>query len=121
MSKFSIHPGSSKMYKDLKRYYHQKGMKANVARWAAGCLTCQLVKAKYQLLVELLQSLPMPESKWDMITMDFLMDLPMCDEKDTVWVIVDGLTKQAHFVQVNKSANIDKLVEIYVQEIVRYH
>ncbi|KAG7530314.1 Ribonuclease H-like superfamily, partial [Arabidopsis suecica] len=67
------------------------------------------------------KSLPMPESKWDMITMNFVIDLLMCDKKDIVWVIVDRLTKWAHFVQVNKSANIDKLVEIYVQEIVRYH
>lgn len=121
MSKFSIHPRSTKMYKDLKRYYHWKGMKADVARWVAGFPTCQLVKAEHQVPGGLLQSLPMPEWKWDMITMDFVTGLPMCEEKDSVWVIVDRLTKWAHFVPMNKKDGTEKLAEIYVQQIVHYH
>nr|AAD25146.1 putative retroelement pol polyprotein [Arabidopsis thaliana] len=70
-SKFSIHPGSNKMYRDLKRYYHWVGMKKDVARWVAKCPTCQLVKAEHQVPSGLLQNLPIPEWKWDHITMDF--------------------------------------------------
>ncbi|CAA7043815.1 unnamed protein product [Microthlaspi erraticum] len=59
-SKFSIHPGSTKMYRDLKRYYHWVGMKRDVAKWIAGCQTCQMVKSEHQVPGGLLQSLPIP-------------------------------------------------------------
>ncbi|CAA7030289.1 unnamed protein product [Microthlaspi erraticum] len=70
-SKFSIHP-ATKMYHDLKRYYHWVGMKRDVADWVAKCNTCALVKAEHQVPGGLLQSLPIPEWKWDRITMDFV-------------------------------------------------
>jgi len=60
-SKFSIHPRSNKMYRDLKRYYHWVGMKKEMARLVAKCPTCQLVKAEHQLPSGLLQNLPIPE------------------------------------------------------------
>lgn len=85
-SKFSIHQGVTKMYNDLKRYYHWSGMKKDVAEWVARCPTCQLVKAEHQVLSGLLQSLPMPEWKWDMIMMDFVCGLSTTkDCKDSIW------------------------------------
>ena len=60
-SMFSIHPGATKMYRDLKRYYHWVGMKRDVANSIAECDVCQLVKAEHQLSGALLQSLPIPE------------------------------------------------------------
>ena len=72
-SMFSIHPGATKLYRDLKRYYQWVGMKRDVANWVAECKVCQLVKAKHQVPGDLLQSLPIPEWKWDFITMDFVL------------------------------------------------
>ncbi|CAA7041521.1 unnamed protein product [Microthlaspi erraticum] len=99
-SKFSIHPGSTKMYQDLKRYYHWVVMKRDVAKWIAGCQTCQMVKTEHEVPGGLLQSLPIPEWKWDMITMDFVTGLPACGKLDAIWVIVDRLTKSAHFLAI---------------------
>ena len=62
-SKFSVHPGLNKMYRDLKRYYHWVRMKNDVAEWVAKCPTCQLVKAEHQVTGGMLQSLPIPEWK----------------------------------------------------------
>jgi hypothetical protein len=71
-SRFSIHPGSTKMYKDLRRMYWWKGMKREVAEYVARCYTCQQVKAGHQRPAGPLLLLPVAEWKWDDITMDFL-------------------------------------------------
>ncbi|XP_010418804.1 PREDICTED: uncharacterized protein LOC104704406 [Camelina sativa] len=83
------------MYRDLKRYYHWVGMKKDVASWVSRCDTCQLVKAEHQVPGRLLQILPIPKWKWDMITMDFVVGLPVSQTMDAIWVIVDRLTKWA--------------------------
>ena len=107
-SKFSIHPGATKMYQDLKRYYHWIRMKVDIAEWVARCATCQLVKAEHQVPSGLLQSLPIPEWKWDHITMDFVTGFPTTRKRnDAVWVVVDRLTKSAHFLPLMKSDGVD--------------
>ncbi|KAL1193292.1 hypothetical protein V5N11_016119 [Cardamine amara subsp. amara] len=120
-SKLSIHPGTTKMYHDLKRYYHWNGMKRDVAEWVASCPVCQQVKAEHQVPGGLLRSLPIPEWKWDRITMDFVTGLPVCDKRDVIWVIVDRLTKAAHFLPMCKNDSAERLAELYVKEIVRLH
>ena len=97
-SKFSIHPGSNKMYRDMKRQYWWKGMKRDVARYISKCAMCQQVKIEHQRLGGLLQSLPIPEWKWDHITMDFVSGFPRTARgHNSIWVIIDRLTKSAHF------------------------
>ena len=120
-SMFSIHPGATKMYHDLKRYYHWVGMKKDVANWVAACNVCQLVKAEHQVPSGLLRSLPIPEWKWDMITMDFVVGLPVSRTKDAIWVIVDRLTKCARFLAIKKTDGAAVLARKYVQEIVRLY
>ncbi|KAG7559449.1 Integrase catalytic core [Arabidopsis thaliana x Arabidopsis arenosa] len=87
-SKFLITPEATKMYRDLKRYYHWVGMKKDVASWVAACNVCQLVKAEHRNPGGLFQSLPLPEWKWDMITMDFMVGLPTSRTKDTIWEVM---------------------------------
>nr|AAC26240.1 contains similarity to reverse transcriptases (PFam: rvt.hmm, score: 116.22) [Arabidopsis thaliana] len=94
---------ATKMYRDLKRYYQWVGMKRDVANWVAECDVCQLVKAEHQVPGGVLQSLPIPEWKWDFITMDFVVGLPVSRTKDAIWVIVDRLTKSAHFLAIRKN------------------
>ncbi|KAL4367743.1 hypothetical protein GQ457_05G022050 [Hibiscus cannabinus] len=93
-SPFSIHPGSVKMYKDLKPLYWWPGMKADITNYVSRCLTCQKVKAEHRAPTGLLQPLKFPQWKWERITMDFVTGLPITPRKnDSVWVIVDRLTK----------------------------
>jgi len=98
-SMFSIHRGATKMYRDLKRYYHWVGMKSDVGK-VAECDISQLVNANHQVPGGLLQSLPIPKWKWDFITMDFMVGLPVSRTNDAIWVIVDRLIKSAHFLAI---------------------
>ncbi|GJQ97038.1 putative reverse transcriptase domain-containing protein [Tanacetum coccineum] len=97
-SKYSIHPGSEKMYQDVKKLFWWPNMKADIATYVSKCLTCARVKAEHQRPSGLLVQPEIPEWKWDNITMDFITKLPRSSQGfDTIWVIVDRLTKSAHF------------------------
>ncbi|KAL5771809.1 hypothetical protein ACOSQ2_011733 [Xanthoceras sorbifolium] len=92
-SKFVVYSGSTKMYHDLKRQYWWTGMKREVAEFVAKCMVCQQVKAEHQQPSGLLQPLPIPEWKWDKISMDFVTGLPLTSQRhDAIWVIVDRLS-----------------------------
>ncbi|KAG8488163.1 hypothetical protein CXB51_018403 [Gossypium anomalum] len=121
-SMYSIHPGSTKMYCDLKKMYWWPGMKREICEFVAKCLICQQVKAEHQVPTGLLQPVMIPEWKWEHVTMDFVSGLPVTPKKkDSIWVIVDRLTKSAHFIPVRTDFSLDKLAELYVSEIVRLH
>ncbi|KAK8680679.1 hypothetical protein V6N13_109619 [Hibiscus sabdariffa] len=121
-SPFSMHPGSTKMYRDLKDEYYWVGLKKDVAEFVSKCMVCQRVKAEHQFPSGLLQPLKIPEWKWERITMDFVTGLPLTpSKKNSVWVIVDRLTKCAHFLPVHTTDTMDKLTELYIREIVRLH
>ncbi|XP_075108928.1 uncharacterized protein LOC142180760 [Nicotiana tabacum] len=100
-SRYSIHPGATKMYLDLKELYWWKGMKKQVADHMAKCLNCLQVKAENQRPGGLAQDIDIPQWKWEMINMDFVVGLPRTYCKhDSIWVIVDRLTKSAYFLPV---------------------
>ncbi|GJV74322.1 putative nucleotidyltransferase, ribonuclease H [Tanacetum coccineum] len=102
-SPFTIHPGSTKMYKDLKQYFWWNGMKQDVATFVSKCMTCQQVKIKHQRASGLLQPLEILMWKWDEISMDFVTGLPTTQKRhDAIWVVVDRLTKYAHFLPIRK-------------------
>ena len=121
-SAYSMHPGSTKMYRTLKENYWWHGMKKEIAEFVSKCLSCQQIKAEHQYPAGTLQSLPIPEWKWEHITMDFVSGFPRTKKgHDSVWVIVDRLTKSAHFLPVRVDYSLNKLAEIYIDEIVRLH
>ncbi|XP_057459254.1 uncharacterized protein LOC130749915 [Actinidia eriantha] len=121
-SRLAVHPGGTKMYHDLRRQYWWKGMKRAVADFVSTCLTCQQVKAEHQRPAGLLQPLEIPEWKWEHITMDFVTALPRSQRQhDAVWVIVDRLTKSAHFLPIRMTDSVDVLGRLYVREIVKLH
>nr|GFC90648.1 transposon Ty3-I Gag-Pol polyprotein [Tanacetum cinerariifolium] len=121
-SPFSIHPGSTKTYHDLKQHFWWSGMKRDVATFVARCLICQQVKIEHQRASGLLQPLDIPVWKWDEISMDFITELPQTQRRhDTIWVVVDRLTKSAHFLPIRKVYFVSRLAKIFQQEIVRLH
>jgi hypothetical protein len=110
------------MYQDLKQRYWWYGMKRDVAAHVALCDTCHRVKAEHQRPTGLLQPLKVPEWKWEEIGMDFIVGLPRTrDGYDSIWVIVDCLTKVAHFIPVKTTFTGAKLAELYMPRIVCLH
>nr|GEW01031.1 RNA-directed DNA polymerase [Tanacetum cinerariifolium] len=125
-SPFSVHPGSTKMYHNLKQYFWWSGMKRDVAKFVSKCLICQQyfwwsdmkrdvatfvarcsicqqVKIEHQRASGLLQQLDIPVWKWDEISMDFVTGLPQTQRRhDAIWVVVDRLTKSTHFLPIRK-------------------
>jgi hypothetical protein len=115
MSKFSIHPGSTKMYQDLKQNFWWSNMKVDIAKYVAECDTCHRMKASHLKLAGVLQSLSIPMWKWDDISMDFIVGLPLtARKKDSIWVIVDRLTMTAHFIAVHTTYSVQQYAEIYM-------
>ncbi|KAI3773726.1 hypothetical protein L1987_48256 [Smallanthus sonchifolius] len=108
-----MHPGSDKMYKNLKPEYWWIGMKKHIAEYVAKCLTCSKVKAEHQKPSGLLQQLELPVWKWEMITMDFITKLPRTSKMNiSIWVIIDRLTKSAHFPPMKETFSMDKLAQL---------
>ena len=121
-SRYSIHPGTAKMYHDLRELYWWKGMKRDVADYVSRCLNCQQVKYEHRRPAGVTQSMPIPEWKWEQITMDFVVGLPLTVGKhDSVWVVVDRLTKSAHFIPVRTTYTSERLARIFIEQIVRLH
>ncbi|GJR55825.1 putative reverse transcriptase domain-containing protein [Tanacetum coccineum] len=121
-SKYSIHPGSDKMYQDMKKLYWWPNMKADIATYVSKCLTYAKVKAEHQRPSGLLVQTEIPQWKWDNITKDFIMKLPMLSQGyDTIWVIVDRLTKFAIFVPMRETDPMEKLARMYLEEVVTRH
>ena len=121
-SRYSVHPGSTKMYMNMKSQYWWPGMKTDVGRFVEACHTCLQVKANHQKPYGELQPLPVPMKKWDEITMDFITKLPRTPRGyDSIWVVVDRLTKSAQFLPIRENYSVEKLAELYVKEVVRRH
>nr|GFC26603.1 transposon Ty3-G Gag-Pol polyprotein [Tanacetum cinerariifolium] len=141
-SLFSVHPGSTKMHHDLKQHLWWSGMKRDVAMFVSKCLICQQwsgmkrdvatfvsrclvyqqIKIEHQRASGLLQPLDIPVWNWDEISMDFVIGLPQTQRRhDAIWVVVDRLTKSAHFLPICKDYSVSRLAEIFQKEIVRLH
>ena len=114
-SRFAVHPGGTKMYQDLRRQYYWSGMKRHVGDFVRRCLTCQQVKAEHQKPTRLLHPLEVAEWKWEHVTMDFVTHFPWTQQKhDAVWVIVDQLTKSAHFLTVRMTFALERFYRLYI-------
>ncbi|GJS53406.1 reverse transcriptase domain-containing protein [Tanacetum coccineum] len=113
-----------KCTKTLRSYYLYwwPNMKADIATYVSKCLTCAKVKAEHQRPSGLLVQPKIPEWKWDNITMDFVTKLPKTSQGyDTIWVIVDRLTKSAIFTPMRETDPLDKLARLYLKEVVTRH
>nr|AAQ56440.1 putative polyprotein [Oryza sativa Japonica Group]AAQ56491.1 putative polyprotein [Oryza sativa Japonica Group] len=121
-TQYSIHPGSTKMYQDLKEKFWWASMRREIAEFVALCDVCQRVKAEHQRPAGLLQPLQIPEWKWEEIGMDFITGLPRTSSRhDSIWVVVDRLTKVAHFIPVHTTYTGKRLAELYLARIMCLH
>jgi len=111
------------MYKDLKEQYWWPGMKRDIVKYVQNCATCLQVKAEHQQPYGKLNPLDIPMWKWEHITMDFVTKLPKTprNQFDTIWVIVDRLTKSALFLPIQESSSSEVLANIYLKEVVSRH
>jgi hypothetical protein len=121
-SRYSIHHESTKMYHDLRQQFWWTRMKREADRYVSECDTCWKVKANNMKPGGLLQPLSIPEWKWDDISMNFIVGLPLTACKFySIWVIVDRLSKSAHFIPVHTNYNVQKYVGIYITHVVCLH
>nr|ABA95128.1 retrotransposon protein, putative, Ty3-gypsy subclass [Oryza sativa Japonica Group] len=121
-TQYSIHPGSTKMYQDLKEKFWWVSMRKEIAEFVALCDVCQRVKAEHQRPAGLLQPLQIPEWKWEEIGMDFITGLPRTSSgHDSIWVVMDRLTKVAHFIPVHTTYTGKRLAELYLARIMCLH
>ena len=119
-SKLSIHLGSSKMYQDLKSRFWWTKMKKEIAAYVARCDNCCRVKAIHMKPAGLLQPLSVPGWKWEEISMDFIVGLPPTQKNfNSIWVIVDRLTKSGHFIPVRTNYRPSDYAKLYFNQIVR--
>ncbi|GKF47425.1 putative reverse transcriptase domain-containing protein, partial [Tanacetum coccineum] len=110
------------MYYDLRDRNWWPGMKKDIAGYVSKCLTCLKVKAQHQRTSGVLQQPEIPVWKWEGIAMDFVTKLPRTSSvHDTIWVIVDRLTKSAHFLPMREDYKMERLARLYFNEIVARH
>jgi hypothetical protein len=108
-SKFSMHPGNTKMYHDLKPMYWWTRLKREIAKYVSECDTCQRIKASHLKSAGTLQPLSIPSWKWDNISMDFIVGLPNTSRHhDSIWDTMGRLTKVAHFLPVHTTDKAHK-------------
>ncbi|GKC83687.1 putative reverse transcriptase domain-containing protein [Tanacetum coccineum] len=115
-SKYFVHLNSNKMYQDMKKLYWWPNMKADIATYVSKCLTCLKVKSEHQKPCGLLVQPEIPQWKWDNITMYFITKLLRTSSGyDTIWIIVDRLTKSTHFSPMRENDPMDKLTRLYMK------
>ncbi|GJV89991.1 reverse transcriptase domain-containing protein, partial [Tanacetum coccineum] len=121
-TRYFVHLGADKMYYDLRDMYWWPGIKKEIAIYVSKCLTCAKVKAEHQRPSGLLQQPEIPEWKWEKIAMDFITKFPRSSSgHDSIWVIVDRLTKSAYFLAIREDYSMEKLARLYIDEIVARH
>jgi hypothetical protein len=116
-------PGYQKIVAAFKRQYFWPGMKREIVGYIARCMECQKVKAEHKHQTRLLQRPPISEWKWEVVTMDFIMGFPRTSKMhDSIMVVVDNLTKVAHFIPLKKTTHkAADVVDIFMKEVAQLH
>ena len=116
------HPKVMKMKEDLKPLLFWKGMKIHIVNYVARFLECHQVKVEHTHPTGLLQTHLIPELKLEVISMDFIVGLALKEmRQDSIFIIIDTLTKSVHFIAVCTTYQAPYIAKIYVNEIVRLH
>jgi transposase InsO family protein len=117
------HPGQSKTLELLQHQYHWPTMRKDVERFVRNCHTCQRSRSRRHAPFGILRQLPIPDCPWQDVSMDFVTGLPKSTDKeyDTIWVVVDRLTKARHLVPCQSTVDAKELADLFVQHIFRLH
>jgi hypothetical protein len=119
---YMVHSGVTNMRADLKPLFSWKGMKADIVNYAARCLECQKVKSEHRHPTWLLQPHVIPESKWEVISMDFIVGFPLMTKRhDSIFIVVDSLTKSVHFISMRTTYQSPDIARVFISEIVKLH
>jgi hypothetical protein len=119
---YMAHLGVTKMRENLKPLFFWKGMKADIVNYVARCLECQHVKAEHRHPTGLLQPHAIPESKWAVISMDFIVGFPLTARRhDSIFVVVNTLMKSAHFIPMHMMYQASDIDRFFISEIMRLH
>jgi hypothetical protein len=115
---YAGHPSYQKNIAVVKGQYYWPGMKKEVAYFISKYLKCQKVKAEHRHPAIFLQPLPIPEWKWEFVTMAFITKLPRTNKQhDSIKVVVNKLTKASHFIQFKITQKAKNIVDVYMREI----
>ena len=118
------HPGVARTYELLKREYYWRGMRTTVVTYVSNCYICKRTKAPRDREHGLLQPLPIPQKRWQDISMDFIVGLSLSEGHNVVWVVVDRLTKERHYVPCtadDEGTSAESTVEMLIKEVFRIH
>jgi transposase InsO family protein len=119
---YCTHPGVKKMYTEMKKLFFWVGMKRDVVHFVTRCLECQQVKADHHHPIGLLQPHDVPMSKWEVISMDFVVGFPLTSHRhNAILVIVDKLTKSAHFIPVRDTYDVTDVARVFISEVIHLH
>jgi hypothetical protein len=117
---YAGHPGYQKTVVVIKSHYFWPGMKREITEYIAICMELQKVKAQHRHSAGLLQPLPIPEWKWEVVKMDFIMGLPRTGKlHDSIMVVVEKLMKAAHFIPLETTHKAIVVVDIFMKEVAR--
>ncbi len=113
------HPRVFKTYRQIREQFSWKGLKDDVQRYVRECVVCQQNKGEHTFSAGLLQPLPIPDRKWESISMDFITGLPRVQGRDCIYVVVDCLTKFAHFFSIPSTYTTAQVEDLFFREIFR--
>jgi hypothetical protein len=115
------HSGIRATYQRLKKLFYWPNMRKTVEKFVTECVVCQRDKVKHCHYPGLLEPLPVPTLAWSFITMDFVEDLPKSGNKNVILVVVDRLTKYAHFIVVAHPYTTNAVAQLFIDNIFRLH
>lgn len=115
------HSGVEATYKRLKSMFYWKGMKKTVKEYVRVCSVCQCHKPDLATYPGLLQPLPIPTKIWTDISMDFIEGLPSSHGKTVIFVIVDRLSKYAHFIPLSHPFKVAQIAQVFMDTIYKLH
>jgi hypothetical protein len=119
---YTGHLGYQKMITTTRKQFYWPRLKMDIDDYLAKCIQCQQLKVEHRHLVRFLQPLPIPEWKWETISMDFITELPKSvKQNDVIMVVVDKLSKSSHFVPVKSTYKAIDIVNIFMKDIFRLH
>src|ERR1043165_1555458 len=110
------------MYRDLRQRFWWTRMKRKIAQYVAECDVCRRIKAEHRRPAVTHQPLPIPECKWDKVSMDFITSFPKTQKgNDAIFVVIDQLSKVDHFLPIRESITASQLADLYVSRIMSLH